>query len=120
MDREPCLRKSLCLPRSQIRKIRLIVCVYAGHQLDIGTITVSQAAVPGIAELGRFLGNVPGLLERGARVLGQLDEATRNGLVPSPQIVAEIGRAEARRSRWTLRALWVIAVLLFWLALRHL
>ena len=72
------------------------------------------------SELGRFLGNVPGLLERGARVLGQLDEATRNGLVPSPQIVAEIGRAEARRSRWTLRALWVIAVLLFWLALRHL
>jgi ubiquinone biosynthesis protein len=86
----------------------------------LGPVGALENAGMGIAELGRFLGNVPGLLERGARVLGQLDEATRNGLVPSPQTVAEIGRAEARLSRWTMRALWVIAVLLFWLALRHL
>ncbi|MFZ0423571.1 MAG: 2-polyprenylphenol 6-hydroxylase [Xanthobacteraceae bacterium] len=85
----------------------------------LGPVGVLENAGQGIAELGRFLGSLPVLLERGARVLGQLDEATRNGLVPSPQAVAEIGKAEARRSRWTMRALWAIAVLLFWLALRH-
>ncbi len=31
----------------------------------------------------------------------QLDAATRNGLVLAPETVADIGRAEARRSRWT-------------------
>jgi ubiquinone biosynthesis protein len=85
----------------------------------LGPVGTLENASLGVAELGRFLGNMPGLLERGARVLGQLDEATRNGLVPSPQTVAEIGRAEARRSRWTMRALWAIAILLLWLALRH-
>ena len=48
---------------------------------------------------GRFIGNAPGLLTRGARVLDQLDEITRDGLVLSPQTIAEIDKAEARRNR---------------------
>src|ERR1700732_769248 len=35
-------------------------------------------ASQGMAEVGRFLGNAPGLLTRGARVLDQLDEASRD------------------------------------------
>jgi ubiquinone biosynthesis protein len=63
-------------------------------------------------EVGRFLGDVPGLLSRGAGLLEQLDTITRHGLVLAPETVADIGRAEARRSRWTAGALWVIAALL--------
>ena len=74
-----------------------------------------EAAAEGVAEVGRFVGNAPGLLTRGARVLDQLDEITRDGLVLSPQTIAEIDKAEARRNRWTVAALWVIAALLLWI-----
>jgi ubiquinone biosynthesis protein len=74
----------------------------------------------GALELGRFVGNAPGLLTRGARVLDQLDEITRDGLVLSPQTIAEIDKAEARRDRWIIGALWVIAALLLWAILRAL
>jgi ubiquinone biosynthesis protein len=77
-----------------------------------------ESAALGAAEVGRFVGSAPGLLTRGARVLEQLDEVTRDGLVLSPQTIAEIDKAEARRGRWTIAALWVIAALLLWIALR--
>jgi ubiquinone biosynthesis protein len=78
-----------------------------------------ESAALGAAEVGRFVGNAPSLLTRGARVLDQLDEITRDGLVLSPQTVAELDKAEARRSRWLVAALWIIAALLLWFALRH-
>ena len=78
-----------------------------------------ESAAAGAVEVGHFLGNAPGLLTRGARVLDQLDEVTRDGLVLSPQTLAEIDKAEVRRSRWTVAALWVIAALLAWIAIRH-
>ena len=71
-----------------------------------------ENASQGALELGRFVGNAPGLLTRGARVLDQLDEVTRDGLVLSPHTLAEIDKGEARRDRWIIGALWVIAVLL--------
>jgi ubiquinone biosynthesis protein len=71
-----------------------------------------EGAAEGALEVGRFLGDVPGLLSRGAGLLEQLDTITRHGLVLAPETVADIGRAEARRSRWTAGALWVIAALL--------
>jgi ubiquinone biosynthesis protein len=74
-----------------------------------------ESAVQGAGEIGRFVGNAPGLLTRGARVLDQLDEITRDGLVLSPQTIGEIGKAEARRGRWSVVALWVIAALLLWI-----
>ncbi len=77
-----------------------------------------ENAALGAGEIGRFIGNAPGLLTRGARVLDQLDEVTRDGLVLSPQTIAEIDKAEVRRSRWTAAALWAIAALLLWIALR--
>jgi ubiquinone biosynthesis protein len=71
----------------------------------------------GAGEIGRFASSVPGFLTRGARVLDQLDAATRDGLTLSPQTIAEIGKAEARRNRWSTVALWLIAALLFWIVL---
>jgi ubiquinone biosynthesis protein len=64
-----------------------------------------EGAVQGAGEIGRVVGHAPGLLTRGARVLDQLDEITRDGLVLSPQTVGEIGKAEARRGRWSVIAL---------------
>jgi ubiquinone biosynthesis protein len=78
-----------------------------------------ESAADGAAELGRFVGNAPGLLSRGARVLDQLDEITRDGLLLSPQTIAELDKAEARRSRWIMVALWVIAALLLWILVRR-
>ena len=71
-----------------------------------------EGAAEGAAEVGRFLGGVPGLLARGARIADQLDAATRDGLVLAPETVQAIGAAEARRNRWTAVALWTIAALL--------
>src|SRR5581483_7737088 len=59
-----------------------------------------------------FLATVPSLMSRGAVLVEQLDAITRDGLVLAPETVAAIGQAEARRSRWTAIALWVIAALL--------
>jgi ubiquinone biosynthesis protein len=83
---------------------------------NLGPAGKLEGAAQGVSEIGRFIGNAPGLLTRGARVLDQLDEVTRDGLVLSPRTIAEIDKAEGRRNRWTVAALWVIAALLFWIA----
>ena len=78
-----------------------------------------ESAAQGAADVGRFIGSAPGLLTRGARVLDQLDEMTRDGLILSPLTIAEIGKSERRRTHWTTVALWVIAALLAVIAIRQ-
>jgi ubiquinone biosynthesis protein len=77
-----------------------------------------EEAAHGAADVGRLLGQVPALLSRGARVLDQIDESTRGGLTLSPQTLAALDHAEARRGRLIAGALWAIAILLFWLVIR--
>jgi ubiquinone biosynthesis protein len=84
---------------------------------NLGPIGRLEDAVEGAGEIGRFLGQVPGLLSRAGTLLDQFDEITRNGLVLSPETVSAIGAAEARRNRWTALAVWAIAALLLWIAL---
>jgi ubiquinone biosynthesis protein len=79
-----------------------------------------EGAAEGASEIGRFIGNVPGLLTRAGYVLDQLDDATRDGLRLAPETVAAIGEAEARRNRWMTVGIWVIAVLLGWAVLKAL
>jgi ubiquinone biosynthesis protein len=74
-----------------------------------------EDAAEGVMEVGRFLADAPKLLARGAVLVDQLDAITRDGLVLAPETVAAIGRAEARRTRWTTVALWAIVALLGWL-----
>ncbi len=83
---------------------------------NLGPIGKLEGAVEGASEIGRFIGQVPGLLTRAGTLLDQLDDITRDGLVLAPDTVEAIGRAEARRNRWTTAALWVIAALLAWIA----
>jgi ubiquinone biosynthesis protein len=83
----------------------------------LGPVGRLEGAAEGASELGRFFGNVPGLLTRGAVLLEQLDAITRNGLVLAPETVNAIGAAEAQRARWRTLALWMIAILLGWIAI---
>ena len=79
---------------------------------NLGPVGRLEDAVEGAGEIGRFLAEVPSLLTRAGSVLDQLDGITRDGLVLSPETVAAIGAAEARRNRWTAIAVWAIAALL--------
>jgi ubiquinone biosynthesis protein len=81
---------------------------------NLGPVGRLESAAQGAGEVGHFLSGVPGLLTRAARIAGQLDDATRDGLALAPETVAAIATAEARRSRWQTIALWVIAALLAW------
>jgi ubiquinone biosynthesis protein len=83
---------------------------------NLGPAGKLEGAALGAGEIGRFVSNVPGVLTRGARLLDQLDDITRDGLVLSPQTIADIGTSERRRNRWMTVALWLIAALLLWIA----
>jgi ubiquinone biosynthesis protein len=83
----------------------------------LGPAGLLEGAALGASELGRFVANAPGLLTRGARVIEHLADITRDGLVLSQQTIGEIDKAEARRSRWSALALWVIAGLLLWIVI---
>jgi ubiquinone biosynthesis protein len=87
---------------------------------NLGPAGKLENVAQGAADIGRFVGRAPGLLTRGARVLDQLDEMTRDGLILSPQTIAEIDKTERRRSHWTAVALWVIAALLALIVWKHL
>jgi ubiquinone biosynthesis protein len=72
-----------------------------------------------IAEAGRgahslftSLGRLPDTIGRAERVLGQLEESSREGFALDERSVEAIGRAEARRNLWGNWALWLIAALL--------
>ena len=62
-------------------------------------------------EIGRFLSDVPEVLGRTARLMDQLDVATRDGIVLAPDTVEKIGLAEARKDRASAIAMVVIAAL---------
>ena len=85
---------------------------------NLGPAGKLETAAQGAGEIGRFIGQAPGLLTRGARLLDQLDEITRDGLVLSPQTVADLDKAEARHNRWIAVALWLIVALLIWIGFR--
>ncbi len=82
---------------------------------NLGPIGKLEDVAEGAGEIGRFAAQVPSLLTRTAALIDQFDDITRNGLVLSPETVAEIGKAEARRNRWTAAGLWAIVALLAWI-----
>lgn len=79
---------------------------------NLGPIGKIEEAVSGAGDLARTLAGVPQLASRAQSLLAQLDVYTRDGLVLSPETVAQIGRAEARGNRAANIALWVIAACL--------
>jgi ubiquinone biosynthesis protein len=85
---------------------------------NLGPVGKLEDVAQGAGEIGKFLGQVPSLLNRAGTLIDQFDDITRDGLVLSPETVEAIGRAEARRNRWTAVALWTIAALLAWIVWR--
>ena len=79
---------------------------------NLGPVGRLEDAAEGAGEIGRFLAQVPGLLTRAGHLADQIDAATRNGIVLSPDTIEAIAQAERRQDRPQLIALWVIAALL--------
>jgi ubiquinone biosynthesis protein len=79
---------------------------------NLGPVGRLEDAAEGAGEIGKFLAQVPGLLTRAGHLADQIDAATRDGIVLSPDTIEAIAQAERRQDRPQLVALWVIAVLL--------
>ena len=76
---------------------------------NLGPLGKIEGAMAGAGELGRVLSGLPAIASRSVAALNQFEAMTRDGLVLSPETVAAIGAAEAKRTRWQTAALWVIA-----------
>lgn len=66
----------------------------------------------GISAIGRFIGQLPELVERSEALAADFERFGRMGVELSPMSIEAIGCAEARRARWGNVALWVIAAIL--------
>ncbi|HET7847967.1 MAG TPA: 2-polyprenylphenol 6-hydroxylase [Pseudolabrys sp.] len=91
-----------------------VVREWIGRKL--GPVGKVEDAIEGAGEIGRFLGDVPGLLMRAGTLTEQIDAATRDGIVLAPETVAAIGAAEARRNRWLTAGVWIGVIVLIWIA----
>ncbi len=76
-----------------------------------------QQAAEGTARIGHFVAGLPDLLEHSASLITQLDTRMREGQLLAPQTVERL--REARRAFWRTAAMWVIALLVAWLAFRR-
>lgn len=79
---------------------------------NLGPVGMLEETGRGIRDIGGLIGRLPEILNRGERVLVQLEDASRGGITLSESSADSIGRAEARGSRGTALALWIIAILL--------
>lgn len=79
---------------------------------NLGPIGRLQEVGRGAHSLLGSLAALPDTIGRAQRVLGQLEDASRNGFALDERSVEAIGRAEAQRNRWGTAALWVIAALI--------
>jgi ubiquinone biosynthesis protein len=84
--------------------------VRAWIERNLGPVGRIEGAAQGAGQLGKLLSGLPTIAARSITVLEQLESMTRNGLVLAPETLAAIGRAEARRTRWLTRALWLVAL----------
>ncbi|WP_114388882.1 2-polyprenylphenol 6-hydroxylase [Notoacmeibacter marinus] len=65
-----------------------------------------------------LLRQAPALAERAERLSLEMDSMIENGLRFDPQTAEEIGKAEARHTRWGRAALWLIAASAVWIAIQ--
>ena len=77
---------------------------------NLGPLGQIEGVVHGAGDFGKVLAGLPAIAARSVAVLNQFDQMTRDGLVLSPETIAAIGKAEAKRTRWQTAALWVIAL----------
>jgi ubiquinone biosynthesis protein len=85
---------------------------------NLGPIGKLEEVADGVGELSRLLSQIPALAERAERLSREFDAMGERGLRLDPLTVSEIGKAEARQTRWGRVALWVIAIVAIILLLR--
>ena len=77
---------------------------------NLGPLGKIQGAMAGAGDLGRVLSGLPTIAARSVAMLERLETMTSEGVTLSPDTIAAIGREQARQSRWSTIALWVIAL----------
>ena len=76
---------------------------------NLGAAGQLEMAAEGVGALGRLAGELPRLAERAGRLSAEFAEMGERGIRLDPETINEIGRSEARESRWGRVALVVIA-----------
>ncbi|MBZ6077469.1 2-polyprenylphenol 6-hydroxylase [Microvirga puerhi] len=84
----------------------------------LGPIGRIEEAGSGLATLAGIAADLPDMALRAKRVLNQIENVTAQGVPLHDDSVSAIGRAEARGSRWTTAALWIIALSLVFMVVR--
>ncbi|GGC65785.1 2-polyprenylphenol 6-hydroxylase [Chelatococcus reniformis] len=79
---------------------------------NLGPVGRLEEAGRGLAGLAARVAALPETLGRAERVLDRLEEAATTGFALDADTTDRIGRAEARRARWSALALWLIVILL--------
>jgi ubiquinone biosynthesis protein len=85
---------------------------------NLGPIGRIEEAGRGLRTLAGVLADLPELALRTERLLAKLERATDEGFHLTAEALEGIGRAEARRIRWQVMALWVIAAVLTLILIR--
>jgi len=85
-------------------------------QLGAGA-RIEQAA-EGAVSVGRFVGDIPKLLDRAERSMDALATVAEDGLHLDGQSVARLTAAQNRRDRWSRLGIWVGAIALVVIAIR--
>ena len=67
-------------------------------------------AASGAADLGRFIGQVPGILSRAERMAKEMAEMAETGIRLDQVTVDDIARSQVNQDRWGRRALWIGAL----------
>ncbi len=67
-------------------------------------------AAEGAADLGRFFGQVPGILSRAETIAGRMADMAVGGIQLDRETIDKIAATQHREDRWTRRALWVAAL----------
>ncbi|MCG6857420.1 MAG: 2-polyprenylphenol 6-hydroxylase [Salaquimonas sp.] len=85
---------------------------------NLGPAGMLEDAKEGLSAVGHLLHILPELAGRAEALSVSMAEMTENGMRLDEETVEAIGRAEARRNRWSNLALWAIALLLVVIAIR--
>lgn len=78
---------------------------------NLGPVGIASDARDGVKAGLSLMRQLPELAEQTEKLSREMAEMGENGFRLSPETIEQIGRAEARHSRWGHLALWVIAAL---------
>ena len=85
---------------------------------NLGPLGKLQEFGVGALDMARFAPRLPALLERGERIITNLEAGAIRGFTLSPESLDAIGKAEASRTLWSNLAIWAIVILLAVMAAR--